>query len=338
MAKDQSPAPATLFDLSASHRISALVYVAAQLGIADLIGEAAMSAAELAKRTDTDERSLNRLMRGLVTIGVCRQSGENFAVTEIGAHLAENANPSLKAFVLFEGSMLRQSWHGLLESIRTAKTEAELAGDRDFFERMSSDRDHVRIFNDAMVSLTRMVMPAVLAAYDFSGIARLFDVGGGFGELLIAILKAHPKMRGAVFDLPRCEEGARQQFARAGLVERAEFIAGDFFEAIPRGADAIVMKSIIHDWDDARSNEILGNCRKALPADGRVLLVERVMPGEASDGVDDRASVLSDLNMLRVTGGAERTESEYRDLLGANGFSTTRVFPAGRFAIVEGKA
>ena len=327
-----------LFDLFASHRITALIYVAARLGIADLLGEGAMSAAELAKRTGADERALHRLMRGLVTIGICRQSEGDFELTEIGVHLAEGGHPSLKAFALFEGGMLWQAWGGLLESINSGKTAAELAGDRDLFAMMQRDQDSVRIFNEAMVSLTRIVAPGVLAAYDFSGVGRIFDVGGGFGELLVAILKAHPNMRGAVFDLPRCEEGAKQQFARAGIGDRAEFIAGDFFQSIPRGADAIVMKSIVHDWDDARSVAILRNCREALPEDGRALLVERVMPESAGNTADDRASVLSDLNMLRVTGGAERTEGEYRQLLLAGGFKSMRVFPAGRFSVVEGKA
>ena len=162
-----------LFDLFASHRITALIYVAARLGIAHLLGEGAMSAAELAKRTGADERALHRLMRGLVTIGIRRQSEGDFELTEIGVHLAEGGHPSLKAFALFEGGMLWQAWGGLLESINSGKTAAELAGDRDLFAMMQRDQDSVRIFNEAMVSLTRIVAPGVLAAYDFSGVGRI---------------------------------------------------------------------------------------------------------------------------------------------------------------------
>src|SRR5262249_28984414 len=157
----------------------------------------------------------------------------------------------------------------------------------------------VRLFNDAMVALTRRVIPAVLAAYDFSAITRLIDVGGGYAELLCAILKTYPSMHGAVFDLPRCADGARRQLAEAGLTQRAEFIAGSFFETVPGGADAVIMKSIIHDWDDARSVAILTNCRRALPDTGRLLLVERVMPEALAVDPEHLSVVLSDLNMLR---------------------------------------
>ena len=206
----------TLFDLMASHRITAIIHVAARLGIADHLACGPMSAAELARKTGADMRSLQRLLRALVTIGICRETDERFELTEVGAHLAEKSERSLKAFALFEGEILWRGWSGLLNSVRTGKTASELAGVSDSFALMGRDPEVVRIFNEAMASLTGVVIPGVLAAYDFSEIPRLLDVGGGHGELFTAILKANMSMRGAVFDLPRCAEGAKRQLDRAG--------------------------------------------------------------------------------------------------------------------------
>ena len=325
----------TLFDLVIAHRMTGAVYAAARLGIADFLAEGPHTAAEVAERTGTHERSVHRLLIGLVTLGLCRQVADQFELTEIGAPLAAGANPSVKDYVLFEGSFQWRWWGGFADTIRTGKTSAELAGLDNAFTEMAQSSEDVEIFNRAMVSLTRIITPAILAAYEFSGITRLMDVGGGFGELLTGILRAHRAMHGAIFDLPRCAEGARRQLAKAGVTDRAEFVAGDFFDSVPASADAIVMKSIIHDWNDELSVKILRNCRKALPAAGRLLLVERVMPDQPGNNADDRSNVFSDLNMLRGPGGAERTTTEYRDLFAATGFGNMRVFPAGRFSLIE---
>ncbi len=327
----------TVFDLLSSHRITAVIYAAVRLGVTDcLADEGPRTARELAQQTNAHEGSLRRLLRALVTIGICKQVGdERFELTAVGARLAGSANKSLKAWALFEGEALSRSWGGLLDSIRTGKTAAELAGFRDPFEAMNRNPAAVELFNDAMVTLTRQVIPAVLASYDFSGIRRLIDVGGGYGELLCAILKAYPSMRGAVLDLPRCAEGARKQLTDAGVGDRGEFIAGSFFESVPGGADAVIMKSIIHDWDDERSVKILRNCRAALSKGGKLLLVERLMPEMLADNAEHRSVALSDLNMLRGPGGCERTESEYRELFDKGGFKMIRVAPAGFFNVLE---
>ena len=165
----------------------------------------------------------------------------------------------------------------------------------------------------------------------------MIDVGGGYGELLSAILAAYPATSGAVFDLPLCADGTKKQFADTGVGERGEFIAGNFFESVPAGADALVMKSIIHDWNDERSLKILGNCRRALPEAGRLLLVERLMPEGLEATAEHAAVTLSDLNMLRGPGGCERTEGEYRALLEQSGFRLMRALPAGRMHVIEAR-
>ena len=328
-----------LLNLVDGHRVTAVIYVAARLGIADFLMEGPKSVPELARLTDTHERSLLRLMRALVKLAICTEvSDGRFKLTEIGTHLAANSERSLKAWVLLEGGMLRASWGELIESIRTGKTAAELAGlGQERFEALAKTKD-AGLFNEAMVSITRMAVPAVLSAYDFSGISTLMDVGGGLGELMIAILSEYPSMRGIVFDLFHCAEGARKNLTDAGVVDRCEFIAGSFFESVPTGADAIIMKSIIHDWNDERCVRILQNCRRVLTPGARLMLIDKVMPDKLEPGADDFFVVLDDLNMLRGPGGCERTPSEFRALLAKAGFSMQRVVPTGRYSVIEGAA
>ena len=337
MAVQQGSDPSVaLYDLITSQRITAVICVTARLGIADILAEGPKTSDELAERTGAHLRSLRRLLRSLIAIGICRQAGsERFELTAIGAHLAGNANPSLKAWALFEGELLWRSWGGLLESIRTGKSATELEGFDDRFERLAQNPEIARTFDEAMVALTGTVLTSVVGAYDFSSIRRLMDVGGGYGQLMIAILKAYPSVRGAVFDLPHCAEGARRHIAAAGLGDRCEFIPGSFFDPVPTGADALILKSVINSFDDERNLKILGNCRSALPAAGKLLLVERIMPDTPGQNPEHLAVILSDLNMLRAAGSYERTESEYRELLRKNGFRVLHVLPAGRVSVIE---
>jgi ubiquinone/menaquinone biosynthesis C-methylase UbiE len=233
--------------------------------------------------------------------------------------------------------MLSKSWNGMLETIMTGKTAAQLLGLNNSFDLMSRTPENVRIFNAAMADLTRLVTADLLSAYDFGRFSHLIDVGGGSGELIGAVAKQYPGLRGTVFDLPRCAEMASNHLAQLGVSDRASFLAGDFFESIPAIADAVILKSVIHDWNDQRSCVILQNCRRALPESGTLLLVERLMPESPAANDEDKAHVLSDLNMLRGPGGMERTEKQYRDLLKENGFGTTSIVPIGRFSVIEAK-
>jgi O-methyltransferase domain/Dimerisation domain len=328
-----------LVDLVNGHRVSAVIYVAAKLGIADLLFEGAKSVPELARLTDTHERSLFRLMRTLVKLAICSETSDGkLQLTEMGTHLAANSDRSMKAWVLLEGGLLRADWGELFESIRTGKTVDDLAGlGEERFEVLAKTKD-AALFNEAMVSITRMAVPAVLSAYDLSGISRLMDVGGGLGELMCAILKEYPSTRGIVFDLPHCAEGARKNISDARVADRCEFIGGNFFESIPSGADAIIMKSIIHDWNDERCVGILQNCRRVLAAGARLMLIDKVMPEKIEPGGSGLFVFLDDLNMLRGPGGCERTPSEFRALLADGGFNMRRVVPAGRYSVIEATA
>ena len=278
-AHSTAPSAITFMDLVAGHRVSAVIYVAAKLGIADFIIEGPKTAAELARLTDTHERSLARLMRALITLDIATEGEDGkFELTEMGIHLAAKSQCSLKARALMEGEMLRAGWGQLIESIRTGKTANELAGlGRERFEVLA-ERKGAGLFNEGMVAITRVAVPPLLAVCDFSGTSRLMDVGGGLGELMSAILRKYPSMRGIVFDLPHCAEGATKNLTEAGFGGRAEFVAGNFFESVPVGADAIILKSIIHDWNDERCVTILRNCHRALEPNARLFVIDWVVP------------------------------------------------------------
>jgi SAM-dependent methyltransferase len=330
------PAALTLLDLIQSHRITAVIYVAARLGIADRLAGGPRSLDDLAEATGADRSALARLLAALRTIGICEPDGtERYKLTETGVALAGDAGLSFKAWAIMEGELLSKSWNGMLATIMSGKTAAELQGFDNSFDLMARVPENVSIFNAAMTDMTRLVTADVLAACDFSRVSHLLDVGGGSGELIGAILARYPQMRGAVIDLARCAELATAHFARLGLADRAAFLTGDFFASVPDIADAIILKSVIHDWDDQRSCVILQNCRRALPEGGKLLLVERIMPAIPDTSDLHRSHAMSDLNMLRGPGGMERTEAQYRDLLGKTGFHVTSITAAGRFAVIE---
>jgi DNA-binding HxlR family transcriptional regulator len=339
MSSSSRSAPALeLLDLVQSHRVTAVIYVAAKLGIAELLSSGPRSLSELVTATGANHSALARLLTTLATIGICARVGpERYSLTEIGRSLDGRTERSLKGWVIFEGELLSKSWNGMLETIMTGKTAAELQGFANSFELMARVPENVRIFNAAMADLTGLVTVDVLAAYDFSRFTHLMDVGGGSGELIGAVATRFAHIRATVFDLPRCEEAAIAHLARLGVSDRADFRAGDFFEAIPAAADGIILKSVIHDWNDARSCTILRNCRRAIAAAGTLLLVERLIPAMPEIDAEHKSHALSDLNMLRGPGGMERTEAQYRDLLDGTGFRVSAIAPAGRFNVIEAK-
>ncbi|MBR0846292.1 methyltransferase [Bradyrhizobium diazoefficiens] len=329
--------PASVLDLVQSHRITAVIHAAAKLNLAEAIGGDAKSVAELAHLVSADEAALGRLLVALTTLGLCSYAGENrFALTDLGRQLDGSAEPSFKDWVLFEGETLAQSWSGLIDSVRTGKTATQLRGGGDDRYAVTGEAtEWTRRFNAAMVSLTRSIVPKLVAAYDFQAARLVMDVGGGTGELIGGILQRYPHLEGIAFDLERCEADARAHFHRLGIAGRCRFVAGSFFEMIPGGADTILMKSIIHNWNDDRCAVILRNCRHALPSGGTLILIERIMPERAMTRSEDLSCVMSDLNMLRGPGGCERTEAEYRRLATLAGFAFEATIGAGPFSLIR---
>ncbi|MGF6426519.1 methyltransferase [Bradyrhizobium elkanii] len=327
----------SIHDLVQSHRITAVIYVAAKLNLAEAIGDDAKSAAELARLLSTDEPALRRLLVCLITVGICRQADrDRFALTDLGRQLDGNADRSFKDWVLFEGEMLVQSWSGLIDSVRSGKSASQLRGDGDDrYAAVRNSPEWIARFNAAMINLTRTVVPGIVKAYDFSSARVVMDLGGGTGELIGGVLHHNRGLEGIAFDLARCEEGALAYFDRLGIADRCRFVAGSFFETVPRGADTILMKSIIHNWKDDRCRIILRNCWDALPSGGKLIIIERIMPELAEANPEDRSRAMSDLNMLLGPGGVERTEAEYRALVESAGFVFTSTSSAGAFSLIQ---
>jgi hypothetical protein len=328
--------PMQLFEMVQAHRITAVIYSAAKLGLAEALRDSGKTTKELALAVRADSDALQRLLVALATLGLCTMGDDGkFALTEIGRQLDEQASGSIKDWVIFEGELLAKSWTGLLDTIRTGKTGAQLQGVANSFDLMEKTPGNVAIFNAAMSNLTRLVVPDIVDACDFSRSRVVMDIGCGSAALLAAILARNDNLQGIGLDLPRCREAAERQMQDQGLAARFRFRPGDFFKEISGGADTLLLKSVIHDWDDKQCAVILGNCKAALPVDGRLMLIERIMPERAWQDPRHRSHALSSLNMLRGPGGRERSTTEYAALLHASGFELKTITPAGLFSVMQ---
>lgn len=300
--------------------------VAAELSIPDHLASGARRIGELAQATGTHESSLHRLMRALVGLGLCVELADGtFDLTPVGALLRADAPESLRATAIWYGGLMWAHWGKLLHSVKTGESARNLATGKEGFNFLVRDREASEIFNGAMAEMTKLVAREVVDNYDFSGVQRVADIGGGHGALLKAVLESYPKMRGMLFDMPHAIAEAKVKFADTDASKRCEFLAGDFFESVPPGADAYLLKAIVHDWTDARSTVILRNCRQAMSARGRLLLIERIRSDRAEASRLDVAIARADLTMLIGPGGRERTLQEFRDLLDSCGFRLVRV-------------
>lgn len=323
---DLDPA-ARVWQLITSNWISQAVYVFAELRLADQLADGPKTSQELAAATGAHAPSLHRLMRALTTIEICREiEGGSFELMPMGTLLRSDHTESVRSWAVFVGGNQWSIWGHLIDSIKTGESARKMLTGNKEFEHLERDPSMAAHFNQAMVEITRLISREVVQTYDFSQFRRIVDVGGGYGELLAAILRENPGIRGVLFDLPHARETAELRMAVMGLAQRCEFIVGSFFEEIPGQCDAYMLKSIIHDWNDERSKLILQNCRRAMPEHGKLLLVERVVPDRLGISAEDQVMARSDLNMLLGPGGRERTESEFRLLLDESGFRVQRIF------------
>ena len=310
------------------------VCLAARLGIPDLLAGRAKTADELAAKTGTHAPSLYRLLRTLASIGVFSENADcEFELTPISALLRSDVPNSVRDFaVMMDEDWIWRAWGELSYSVQTGGVAHEKVQGMGSFEFFQKNETAGKVFNAAMTNFTRAVIPAVTEAYDFSGVGRLVDIAGGHGLLLAGILKANPHLRGVLFDLPFVIEGAGRLLEQEGVSDRVELTTGDFFGAVPPGADAYMMKHIIHDWDDEGSIKILRNIREAMDEEGKVLIVEMVVP---ESDVPHPSKAL-DILMLVMEGGKERTDREYGKLLDASGLRLTRIIPTkSPYSIVE---
>ena len=307
--------------------------VAAKLEIADLLKDGPKSVGELAGATATHERSLYRVLRSLASAEIFQETAPQvFANTPFSDALRKDAPNSMRSGVIFMAEPWHYNvWGNMLHSVKTGGTAWKETHDAEVFDYFADNSEQAEIFNNAMTDMSVATAPAVVEAYDFSGIETLADIAGGHGYLLAQILKANQNLKGILFDVPPVIAGADALLEREAANERVEKVAGDFFKEVP-GADAYIMKHIIHDWDDARCVTILKNIHAAMNGDGKVLLVETVVPA----GNEPHYSKLLDLEMLTSPGGAERTAEEYGALLAQAGFRLTRIVPTkSPFSIIE---
>ena len=313
-----------LFRMATAYWASQTIYVTAKLGLADALAVHPKSLGELATELRADIDSLGRLVRVLIDLGVCAIDGDGrIDLTDVGAPLQSRIPGSLHSMVLTLGEEHYQAWGRLIDSIRSGRPGFNGVFGNPLFEYLKSNPAANQTFNQAMDDFTSQVALAVTIAYDFSGIQTLADIGGGRGALLSKILKSNPSMLGILFDSSHVIEGAVRHIENEGLQGRCETVAGSFFESVPRGADAYILKNVLHDWDDERAVIILKNCRRAMGKESRLLLLEVVQPV-----LDDSSfGGLLDLNMLVMSGGRERTTDEYRKLFDESGFRLTQVIP-----------
>jgi SAM-dependent methyltransferase len=316
--------PLQLLGMTNGLIINQALYAAAKLGVADLLKDGAQTSSDLARKLNVNESALYRILRLLASQNVFEEtSPRRFANTELSHFLCTDVPGSVRSILIFRGSEFIFGPCGeILYSIETGLAARAKIYGMEAFEYLKTDPETALIFDDAMTGMSALVGPVVAAAYDFGKWGSLMDVGGGNGILLAAILKAHLGVRGVLADLPHAIERATHRgFLGGELASRSAMQSCDFFREVPSGCRAYLMKHVIHDWDDERARNILANCRRAVPKDGVLLLVEWALP----EGNAPSAGKFADVMMMLMTGGKERTAEEYRHLLDQAGFRLNQV-------------
>jgi len=320
--------------LSQGTIITTSLSLAAELGIADLLADGPRSGEELARATSTHPRSLYRLLRLLCCVGVFTETQtDSFAQTPLSECLRAGVPGSMRSWLRMIGLKFRYHTHAeAFYSVKTGEPAFERVTGMEFFDYLAAHPDEGEIFNQAMNDMGQVVAAAVAQSYDFSGIGKIIDVGGGHGTLIAAILQKYPQMTGILLDSPNVAERARESIASAGLADRCEVVSADFFKSVPAGCDAYLLRWIIHNWDHERAITILRNCRQAMGERGRLLLIESVIPA----GNEHHPGKFLDYIMLTTNRGQERTEEEYDSLLREADLRLNRVAPTGsHLSIIE---
>jgi hypothetical protein len=327
---DPSP-QSQLARLMDGYMTTQLLYVAAKLGIADVLATGPLSVAAIAEAVGADAAFLRRALRGLVLEDVLHEEEDGrFALTPLGECLRDGVRGSLRGQVMVRGDLYYGAAAGLPATIVERGTAFEHVHGERFFAHLGRHPELEASFQASMAGRAAREAEDVVAAYDFTGLRRLVDVGGGQGVLLAAILCTAPRLRAVLVDRPAVVERARDWLDRQGVGERCDCVGGDFFVSVPAGGDAYLMSRVLHDWDDADARRILAACAAAMSTESRLLCVEAIVPERAKDGPE---AIRMDLHMLTLLGARERTEAEFRALLASAGLQLRRVFttrsPAG---------
>jgi hypothetical protein len=329
MIDDVASAAATLRGLGNGLRVSQALYVAAELRVADHLSGQPLNNLELAAATGTDASALGRVLRALCALGVLSVTPSGYySLTSVGRLLQSDVPGSWRAGIRFTAGPVRwRCWSQLLETVVTGANASERVLGQQLFEFYTANPAESKIHDDAMRSFSAGHAAAIVAAIDLREAHLVVDVGGGTAETLAAILVAHPNLRGVLFDLPNVAHHVADVLAARHVADRCTVESGSFFEAIPGDGDVYLLKHVIHDWDDERAADILRCCRRCMPRNAKLLIVERRMP-ELADCNGPAETFMTDLEMLVMSpGGRERTESEFRKLLGGTGFQHLRTLP-----------
>lgn len=329
--------PAALLEMIGSNWTTKVIAVAAELRIADHLADGPMMIDALAAATECHAPSLHRLLRALASLDLCAEQDDGaYALTPFGALLRADAEQAVNSWAIWWGKYHWPTWSNLLHSVKTGESAREAATGQQGYAHVANDERAAAVFNRAMVEVSRLISGKVVRAIDFPERSHVIDVGGGHGMLLSAILNAHPDARGTLFDLPHALEGAATLMRETGVAARVSVASGNFFESVPADGDIYLLKSILHNWDDAKCAPILRSCRAAMQSHAKLVLVERVMPARMRATKLNQAVARADLNMLVGLGGRERSADEFIAMLAAEGFTVTRIVPADlEFSVIE---
>jgi hypothetical protein len=336
MNTSQMSSGAILSQMLLGNRIQQAIYVAAKLGIADLLKDGPQTSKELAQTIGAHAGSLYRLLRVLASFGIFAEDEQGrFEMTPLASLLQKGTRNSKRAFALWSGGVSYQLFGALEYSVLTGEPAFDHLFDMEFFEYLVQNPEVGILFDEFMSRQTAPVGP-VIAAYDFAGVDTVVDVGGGRGELLAALLSAHPTLRGILVDNSRAIQGAKRVLEAAGVVDRCETICGDILESVPCGGDAYILKSVVHGFNDDDAARLLRNCHQAMNDGAKLLLIEFVMP----PGNDPFPGKLMDLLMLVGShGGRERTDAEFRALFAAAGLQLTNIMTTKyAYSVIEARA
>ncbi len=334
------PTPAqaeALQELILAAWMSQAITAIADLRVADALSGGPLPLDELADKVGANPDALRRLLRVLISRGIfLRRDDDRYELNPMAQLLRSDAPVSMAAMARFIGAQQhREHWSLLTQAIRSGDAAVPALRGKEFFDYLGDEPEFGQIFNDAMTSLSGATIGPVIDAYDFTPYRTIVDVAGGHGRLLAAVLGSAPDARGVLYDLPEVIAGAGSLLREAGVAERAQLAEGSFFDKVPAGGDAYLLKNIIHDWDDEPSVQILRNVRSAAATGAALLLIEAVVPDDDSES----AAKLTDMEMLLINNGRERTAGEYRRLLDEAGFRLSRVVDTNsRFNIIEARA
>jgi hypothetical protein len=310
-----------LLQLSEGFGPARAIQLAAELRVADRLGDGPRSAEDLATAVSAHPGALYRLLRALAGVGVFTEvEPGRFGLTPVGELLRADHPQSLRSWVIFQG-LFNSVYADAMYSLRTGTPTVPQVFGEPLFAHLRHHPEHGAIFNAAMAEHSRMTGKALADSYDFTSAHQIVDVGGGDGSFLSAILRANPEATGVIYDQPYLADAARNQVAAAKLDKRCTFVSGDFFQEVPVGRDVYMLKGVLHNWPDDEALTILSNCRHAMGSQGRLLLIEWVVP----TGDTPHPSKFLDLAMLFVYGGRERTDEEYVSLLAKAGLRMDRV-------------